>query len=467
MKNILRLTVTLIIISLVVSFSACAPDDSGENTLWIVAEAQYMPEMRDNTDWQIQKVVSAFKQAHKDVTVTLEFLPSEKEKPEERSVRLEQLRAEILAGSGPDVYLIPIDHRTESPLFRDVQQAMRNGVFADISSYYDADDALGKEDLVTEVMNGGVIDGARYVLPISYNYATLLTEQSVMEAAGLDLEAAASDVFELYGALAATGDSQWCCSLNALNSTSYSHFLPQMIDYNSGNVLIDEAQMEEFFKLICYIWSQSPVFPGFGCSKYIYYGAAFTQQEPVAMCMITQAIPIAAVSKVAGQELVAIPVRAADGDLVASITYYGAVGNGCKDPELAYEFLREFLTEDVQLQRERMGLENLSVQTYITGGLPVRSKGKAAELWEMEKIINKSWNVENEAKARKRALMAIDLTQEDLPILDVPIDRVYFANYFDQEIMFDTLEKLYKNPENTKAIAKELIFQLQVHAAEG
>lgn len=467
MKNTLRLTVTLIIISLVVSFSACAPDDSGENTLWIVAEAQYMPEMRDNTDWQIQKVVSAFKQAHKDVTVTLEFLPSEKEKPEERSVRLEQLRAEILAGSGPDVYLIPIDHRTESPLFRDVQQAMRNGVFADISSYYDADDALGKEDLVTEVMNGGVIDGARYVLPISYNYAALLTEQSVMEAAGLDLEAAASDVFELYGALAATGDSQWCCSLNALNSTSYSHFLPQMIDYNSGNVLIDEAQMEEFLKLICYSWSQSPVFPGFGCSKYIYYGAAFTQQEPVAMCMITQAVPIAAVSKVAGQELVAIPVRAADGDLVASITYYGAVGNGCKDPELAYEFLREFLTEDVQLQRERMGLENLSVQTYITGGLPVRSKGKAAELWEMEKIINKSWNVENEAKARKRALMAIDLTQEDLPILDVPIDRVYFANYFDQEIMFDTLEKLYKNPENTKAIAKELIFQLQVHAAEG
>lgn len=85
----------------------------------------------------------------------------------------------------------------------------------------------------------------------------------------------------------------------------------------------------------------------------------------------------------------------------------------------------------------------------------------------MEKIINKSWNVENEAKARKKALMAIDLTQEDLPILDVPIDRVYFANYFDQEIMFDTLEKLYENPENTKAIAKELIFQLRVHAAEG
>lgn len=185
------------------------------------------------------------------------------------------------------------------------------------------------------------------------------------------------------------------------------------------------------------------------------------------MCMITQSIPIAAVSKVAGQDLVAIPVRAADGDLVASITYYGAVGNGCTDPELAYEFLREFLTEDVQLQRERMELKKLSVQTYITGGLPVRSKGKAAELWKMEKIINKSWNVENEAKSRKKALMAIDLTQEDLPILDVPIDRVYFANYFDQEIMFDALEKLHENPDNTKAIAEELIFQLRVHAAEG
>ncbi len=224
-----RIAISLLVVLITVMFllSSCTNDtDSQEQTLWIVAEAQYMPEMTDNTDWQIQKVVSSFQQAHKDVTITLEFLPSEKEKPEERSVRLEQLRTEILAGGGADLYLIPIDHRTESPLFLDVQQAMRNGVFVDISSYYDADDALGKEDLITEVMDGGVMDGARYVLPISYNYAALLTEQSVMEAAGLDLEAAASDVFALYGALAATGDSQWCCSLNTLNSTSYSHFLP-------------------------------------------------------------------------------------------------------------------------------------------------------------------------------------------------------------------------------------------------
>lgn len=463
----------LLIFSILFSLSSCTRDvpqstEPQKKTLWIVTEPQDIAECTDDMDWQIREVISDFKLAHKDVTVTLEILPSEKDKPEERSVRLEQLRTEILAGKGPDVYLMPIAPLTGSPLFKDVQQAMRNGVFYDISSYYNADDALGKEELVAEVMDGGVVDGGRYVLPISYNYAALFTDRSVMEPAGLDLEAAASDVYSLYRALSSTGDPQWYCSLHPLPSRSYSHFMPQMIDYASGNVLIDEAQMENFLKLICSDWSQYSMPPHLDWSGYIQYGAVFSQQEPAMMHMITQAIPIAAISKVAGQELVAIPVRATDGDLVASITYYGAVGNGSADPELAYEFLREFLLEDVQLQRDRMKRKRISLQTYFTYGIPVRSKGKAAELWENEKIINKSWLAEDkEAKERKSALLAFDMTQEDVPILDVTIDRVHFANYFDREIMYYALNKLYENPENTKQIAEDLIFQLQVHAAEG
>ena len=51
-------------------------------------------------------------------------------------------------------------------------------------------------------------------------------------------------------------------------------------------------------------------------------------------------------------------MRALDGDLVANITYYGAVGAGCETPELAYSFLRMFLLEETQWEKNRVLIED-------------------------------------------------------------------------------------------------------------
>ena len=163
-KTIIVLLIALV--SMLFLLSSCANDtDPKEKTLWIVTEES---RISDGMNWQTEQIMKAFKKANPDVRVTLEVLPNEKEHAQERSVRLEQIRTDILAGNGPDVYLIPNETFMNDPLFKDVQQAMHNGVFADISSYYDTDTTLGKEDLVTEVMDGGVVNGARYVLPLRY-----------------------------------------------------------------------------------------------------------------------------------------------------------------------------------------------------------------------------------------------------------------------------------------------------------
>ena len=193
-----------VLISFLFLLCACGADPAGqEGTLWIVTEES---SMEDGMTWQAEQIVKEFKSANPDVTVTLEILPNEKERSQERSVRLEKIRADILAGNGPDVYLLPNETFMDEPMFRDVQQAMHNGVFADISTYYDADVTLGKEDLITEVMDGGVVDGARYVLPIRYTYPVLYADQQALDSAGLDLEASAADFNTLWDALLAAGD---------------------------------------------------------------------------------------------------------------------------------------------------------------------------------------------------------------------------------------------------------------------
>lgn len=461
-----KLTVLLLFVLILSLFllAACENNSGNEQRiLWIVTEQS---NMEDGMNWQTEQIIKEFKKANPDVTVTLEILPDEKDRAQERSVRLEKIRAEILAGSGPDVYLLPIEMFLDEPLIKDVQQAMHNGVFADISSYYDADEALGKEELVTEVMDGGVVNGARYVLPLRYTYPVLYTERQLMESADLDLEASAADFNSLFNALLAGGDPQWYCVPGATATTAYAPYLPQMIDYTSGKVLIDEAQIASFLQVLHSLSDTNRVSVNFGLSGYFHNGAFFTREQPICMNYLPQAVSLRAIAEVENRELVAIPVRAADGDLVACVSYYAAVGNGCSNPELAYEFIREFLTEDVQFERQRLEQSKYSAAT-MASGLPVRSKGSAAELWTMYKKINKGFGSDEEQIRRKKAVMAISLTQADVPILDTHIDRVYFATSFDQQIMTAAVGKVLFEQADIDTVAKEFIFQLQIHAAEG
>lgn len=458
-KSIIILLVALV--SMLFLLSSCTHDtDPEERTLWIVTEES---RITDGMNWQTEQIIKAFKKENPDVTVTLEILPNETDHAQERSVRLEQIRTDILAGNGPDVYLIPNETLMNDPLFKDVQQAMHNGVFADISSYYDADTTLGKEDLVTEVMNGGVVNGARYVLPLRYTYPVLYTDRQLMQAAGLDLEAA-SDFNSLFNALLTADEPQWHCTPASSAATGYAPFLPPMIDYASGKVRINEAQMAEFLRT-CLDQSDA-VSTNIAMSSYISKGAFLTEQQPIDAGWLHQVVEFGAISKAENQDLVAVPIRAANGDLVACVSYYAAVGNGCSNPELAYKFVREFLTEDVQFERERLELSKYSATT-IASGLPVRSKGKTDELWTMYKKINKGFGSDEDQIRRKKAVMAVSLTQADVPILDTHIDRVYFATSFDQQTMADAVGTVLFEQADIDTVAKDLIFQLQIHAAEG
>lgn len=144
---------------------------------------------RDGYHLQAELVAEQMRQTHEGLTIELEILPIEET---EREVRLKQLHTQIMSGNGPDVYLLPTGNTVTlkhgnglsqdlsiqvQPLLYDVIQAMRSGIFADISAYYDADDALGTASLQTAVMDVGVIGGARYILPLHYDLPVLLTER--------------------------------------------------------------------------------------------------------------------------------------------------------------------------------------------------------------------------------------------------------------------------------------------------
>ena len=441
-------------------FPGCSREsEKSPDTLWIVTEKT----TKDGMNGQAEHIIKAFEKAHEGVTVELEILPEE---GQEREIRLEKLRAAIMAGKGPDGFLLPLCTYQNEPLFMDVNQAMYAGLFADISEYYDADDTEGLLDVV---MDAGVVDGGRYVLPLRYDMPVIYTDRALLENSDLDESQMAEGVLEFWEEVRSSEDANWLRGsfLQKGYQMGESFCLPAQVDYESGVVAISreeliryftacqqirEAQGDLFFDTVGYVLG------------YLNGGTFFHEGHPMEVSRLGEVIEYASIAEAEGRELVMIPLGTTDGKTVAMVTYYAAVGAGCTDPELTYEFLREFLTEQSQWEQNRM-ISGMYATGLIEEGWPVRSIGAAEPLWDVcMKIYQRSGD-----EAYREKLFAVTLTDEDLPILNTQIDEVRFATvYLDEQIIGTRRQALYDSEfTDIGKLADQIIKDLEHHLAEG
>ena len=154
MKKIVSLLlVMLLLVSLL-------PGCKKTETIWIVMEEHKAMEQH------VRSIIKLFKEQNPNVEFELELLPNgnkvvDADYEEARTAILQRLRSAIMARKGPDIYLLPSTTTTYEMLFEDVNLAMRNGLFEDISEYYDGDTELRTEELISGVMDAGVLDGRR------------------------------------------------------------------------------------------------------------------------------------------------------------------------------------------------------------------------------------------------------------------------------------------------------------------
>ena len=130
----------LLILAVVLSFPACSSNSDAANSIWVVTEESD----EDGMNQQVRQVIKAFQADHPGVTVTLDVLPTDSG---QREIVLKQLRTKIMAGDGPDVFLLPscntYRYATKywaaqealtlptqvEPLFLDPRQVMCRGIF--------------------------------------------------------------------------------------------------------------------------------------------------------------------------------------------------------------------------------------------------------------------------------------------------------------------------------------------------
>ena len=435
----------------------------------------------DLTD-HINQWVRTFETTHRNVDVVIESAMAE-----------ERLQTELMAGKGPDVILSPttttmqiLNHTMEvgSIPISDVNLAMQNGIFYDISAFYDTDEELNKDALEPAVMEAGVLDGKRFVLPLRYNLLVAYVDMDRFEKTGLSTEIFEKDITYFWDALTEYGDPYLASSaLIRSQDRSELNLIGELIDYDNQEVLLTQEV------LVDYLQSEQNFLITRGENEVSFYAllheyyvpgmdAAFADNgwmnvmRPKTMFVggLDFAIHNAVIAESQGIDLGMYPLRSTDCSVTADITFYGAVTRGSENPELAYEFLRYFLTEESPWEENvRFLMKDGIGSCLMLPGWPVRVKGSAGALHTHLK--GWTWNIQRRDGKINNLADAVTYTDEDIPILNIKIDKARFPTGL--EGTFCTLsgsvynvftgEQLY----DLKSAAADFIEELEWHVGEG
>ena len=493
--NIVSLAVVLL---MALCLGGCTRQITSENpVLWVLTEESHS----DGMNYQAQMAVEAFAERHPEVTVNLEILPLD---DEPRQIRLKRLRTQIMSGKGPDVYLLPTGNQVIlrlycnpkyipiSPLFPDVNHVMEQGVFFDLSALYDADTALNTEALKPEIMEAGCRNGHRWVLPLRFDIPVIYTQPERVQSMGIPETLFEQDFLTIAETLC-TQDSPFdlCAGLTFPQRLEY---LAPLVDYSTGQVLLSQQQLGQYLRLCqqdtavaqedfrsrCKItdarrlaaWREDSSEGAFrtyygngSVEEYNYLNSSLadigaterthfnsiqiyllndfhwlTEEIPFFTGSLSTFFDTAYVSKYTETDFRMYPLRTPDGGVQAQVTYWGAVGSTTADPELAYEFLRQFLTEDYQWDVVRPKVYNrgksflervdpVQKEGLVEDSWPVRTQGSVVPLWKTAQYqFLEIYDPETTTllPGKLNGLERIAVTQQDIPILDWAIDSVCF-----------------------------------------
>ena len=282
--------------------------------------------------------VNQYNQLHPDNPVTAEkfFADNSAESHDEAT---QQMLTEVMAGEGPD--LIFFDGSG-----MDIEKMIRRGVFADMEPYFETD-SFDWSGYNQAVMDAGVWDGHRLVIPLQYNFPMLYTSQTALDETGFNIENC--DTFNglLNEIEAMQADPSQTREVFRAKFTFYdfAHYADiPYLDYDRQKADLSFSELErgaEIFKNLGGLELGSIDY-GIDSAADVRDGIAlWTCPFPPVDAFYTGPEVINAFD-----DMVMMPIRDMDGGIQAEVTWAVAVRNNSPNLQNAYEFIKYLLSEE-------------------------------------------------------------------------------------------------------------------------
>lgn len=127
----------------------------------------------------INKLIQDIKAQGGPENVTVEIIEGQ---GEEREGALTRLRAELMAGAGPDVFLISQKQYTNSNLFKFVEKKMEDNIFLPLDAYIEKAEFMDTSRMQPAVLNGGNNSkGQQMIIPLRYTFPATIFPAAEVE----------------------------------------------------------------------------------------------------------------------------------------------------------------------------------------------------------------------------------------------------------------------------------------------
>ena len=176
-------------LTLALALALLLPGCGGEVSAW--QETPVVPQTNESltvyclgesaTNKKLRMALDRFRQMYPEVEVELIQEDYGDTNLDLRDELYEKMAVQFMAGEGPDIFVV-------DGFLMDVEKLVRQGVFADMEPYFQADN-FDWEPYNQAVMDGGVWNGKRFLIPLSYQFPLLFTTRSALEETGFDVEA--------------------------------------------------------------------------------------------------------------------------------------------------------------------------------------------------------------------------------------------------------------------------------------
>lgn len=104
---------------------------------------------------------------------------------------------------------------------------------------------MEKDLLLEKVMDAGMMDGKRYILPLRYQYPIILALEDELQGAGLEISELAQNSETFLSTVIAQEGNAWHVSGANVFAANLSNVFPSLCDYNTGEVYLDEETLTD------------------------------------------------------------------------------------------------------------------------------------------------------------------------------------------------------------------------------
>lgn len=363
-------------------------------------------------------------------------LPS---RTEDREAELTRLRTEIMAGGGPDAFVLGAvlpgtmmdEGKSQEPLFPNVEKSMYSHLFLDLEDMAQNSEIVDLESCNQVVMDVGVTSQGRFLLPLTYTFSALLFDRSALN----DPDYTFSTLEELLqsGEEALKGVMAW----NTLGL--FPNCLGLLADYEGQNLLVTQESLQAAVE-------QADAFVAL-------QDEAYDTRE---LAYAGLGIPVSwnTLSGLQREETAyaVFPIPDQEGDVIAAVTTYAAINRNTEHPQEAFALIEQLFREELATQSslEVDGYHHCSSFGYGDGfstALPVKDQ-LALDYFAP--------NLQPDTMASLRAAME-------------RMDSAKVYSDFDQTVyqMHDTWHWYYGNPEEPlEDLVERTISSMEMALAE-